>query len=884
MLRLICVSVLAATCLPLLVPAAEFYVSPHGKDVNPGSQQRPLATLAGARDAVRVFRHGHPDEDVTVWIGDGTYRLTETLVFFLEDSGARGRTITYAAAPGARPVLSGAMPVHGWTCTPRTAAFGTTSLPTWAVWESCWPATGREPRTSAAATRLPTITYTTSAASIPDSKPYRPQGDIDVTFPSGQRRIGGLVFPLVTRTCSPAVLVAISLAAAPLLFRAARAQEPRQDSQKLLLGFEKEELLRSESVSREEKPGKTWFYLLDQAQGFDFAARFEVPGETNRAWTWACRPGEHTQGELALVASVGPANPNKLPPTYRQTDFLSFYYPSLKGREAQLLLTTFQWLAKGRSDLRDWRGYDLLRIDARCDDSPLQLRLAVEDDVLEPPVLTTYSLPQGRWMTIELDLGEAVRARELDLSRIANFWLLGVAQRAAKMRLDNVRLAKRGTPAGLDVLRDPRPLAVTYNRPPKPQLPERGELPEPDRSPIPRGEPVVVAKGTHTMFSWVAAWDNNHLFVTLADCVALPLIKGHGPRGACKAIQSRDGGKTWVEVGSATVAVLDHQSTRGQAIDPWGDGVAVASTPGCAGIGKATPRFHVTKYTFTATGWEARLPDILDADLRHCGWNAAVTRVLRGPFQGRLWASWGQIDRNHAVSVHVKYSDDDGRTWIPWGRGAELPGSSRGWWNDTYMYPVTAITPYGDHVAVFWQHLNSRETLWSRYGADGWSNPEVVPDLSARWSGAYQAVSLVTVGEKEVFVTATGLGTVLRWDGLHWQREPVSVEDGSLCLAGETLTVFSSGKAQSKRIFNYPATRKAVLSYLWRTPEGRWEGPVALVPEFTIEELRSMPGFSVPRYSPPNFVPLAWGDADEGVVKFLRVPIPTRPRARNAGS
>jgi len=115
MLRLICVSVLAATCLPLLVLAAEFYVSPHGKDVNPGSQQRPLATLAGARDAVRMFRHGHPDEDVTVWIGDGTYRLTETLVFFLQDSGARGRTIMYAAAPGARPVLSGAMPVHGWT-------------------------------------------------------------------------------------------------------------------------------------------------------------------------------------------------------------------------------------------------------------------------------------------------------------------------------------------------------------------------------------------------------------------------------------------------------------------------------------------------------------------------------------------------------------------------------------------------------------------------------------------------------------------------------------------------------------------------------------------------------------------------------------------------
>ncbi|MBM3890311.1 MAG: hypothetical protein FJ388_14445 [Verrucomicrobia bacterium] len=141
-------------------------------------------------------------------------------------------------------------------------------------------------------------------------------------------------------------------------------------------------------------------------------------------------------------------------------------------------------------------------------------------------------------------------------------------------------------------------------------------------------------------------------------------------------------------------------------------------------------------------------------------------------------------------------------------------------------------------------------------------------------------MSLVTAREKEIFLTATGLGTVLRWDGLRWQREPVSVEDGILSLAGETVTVFSSGKVESRQTFNYPPTRKAVLSYLWRTPEGRWEGPVALVPEFKMEELRSLPGFSVPRYSPPNFVPLAWCDAAEGVVKLLRVPVPTRSQQR----
>jgi hypothetical protein len=447
------------------------------------------------------------------------------------------------------------------------------------------------------------------------------------------------------------------------------------------------------------------------------------------------------------------------------------------------------------------------------------------------------------------------------------------------VRLDNVRLAKRGAPAELEVLRDARPLTVIYDKSPKPQLPERGALPKPDRSPIELGNPVVVGKGTHTMFGWVAAWDNNHLFVTLAEGVGPPK-PGYGPRGTCRALQSRDGGRTWEEVGKPTSMVLDHQSTRGGAIDPWGDGAAVATTPGCAGIGNVTPRSHFTKYTFTGEGWKTRVPDILDADLRHCNWNASVTRLLRGPYQGRLWASWGQIDRNHAVTVHVKYSDDDGQVWIPWGRGAELPGGSRGWWDDTYMFPVTAITPYGDHVAVFWQHIGSRDVLWSRYDGEAWSKPETVPDLPVGWNAPYKALSVVTAGEKEIFLAATGLRTVLRWDGQRWQQEPVSVEDGMLTLAGEAVAVFSAGKADSSRIFDYPSTRKATLSYHGRSPEGRWEGPVALVPEFKIEEMKSLPGFSVPRYSPPNFVPLAWSDAGEGVVKLLRVPVPPRrPRA-----
>lgn len=69
----------------------------------------------------------------------------------------------------------------------------------------------------------------------------------------------------------------------------AEAGSPSEaQAERLILGFEKAELGRRDAVSREEKPGReSWFYLIEQPEGFDFAARFEWPGATNRAWTCA---------------------------------------------------------------------------------------------------------------------------------------------------------------------------------------------------------------------------------------------------------------------------------------------------------------------------------------------------------------------------------------------------------------------------------------------------------------------------------------------------------------------------------------------------------------------------------------------------------------------
>jgi hypothetical protein len=89
-------------------PKVNFYVSPSGDDAAVGTDSAPFQTLSQAQDAVRAL----PAEsrlNVTVELGDGTYALTEPLLFGPEDSG-----LVFRAAEGARPVVSGGVAVTGW--------------------------------------------------------------------------------------------------------------------------------------------------------------------------------------------------------------------------------------------------------------------------------------------------------------------------------------------------------------------------------------------------------------------------------------------------------------------------------------------------------------------------------------------------------------------------------------------------------------------------------------------------------------------------------------------------------------------------------------------------------------------------------------------------
>ena len=82
------------------------YVASNGDDQNPGSKEKPFATLGRARDAVRELKQSTKGS-ITVWVREGTYYFCEPLLFEPADSGNSEQPITYAAYADERVTLSG---------------------------------------------------------------------------------------------------------------------------------------------------------------------------------------------------------------------------------------------------------------------------------------------------------------------------------------------------------------------------------------------------------------------------------------------------------------------------------------------------------------------------------------------------------------------------------------------------------------------------------------------------------------------------------------------------------------------------------------------------------------------------------------------------------
>jgi len=114
-----------AMALAAQMAAGDLYVSPDGDDANPGTKDKPLATLTAARDRVREIKK---DKPVTVLLRGGKHRLAETLVLGPADSGTADAPVTYAAVPGEKVTLVGSRKLElQWT--PHTDGIFKASVP-----------------------------------------------------------------------------------------------------------------------------------------------------------------------------------------------------------------------------------------------------------------------------------------------------------------------------------------------------------------------------------------------------------------------------------------------------------------------------------------------------------------------------------------------------------------------------------------------------------------------------------------------------------------------------------------------------------------------------------------------------------------------------------
>src|SRR5262245_9947208 len=100
--RLLALAAAALVIGPALPPAAptaladddrrshtSFFVSPNGDDRSPGTEDRPVRTLARAQQLVRRVNQDMRG-DVVVDLAGGTYHLSQPLTFGPADSGTNG--------------------------------------------------------------------------------------------------------------------------------------------------------------------------------------------------------------------------------------------------------------------------------------------------------------------------------------------------------------------------------------------------------------------------------------------------------------------------------------------------------------------------------------------------------------------------------------------------------------------------------------------------------------------------------------------------------------------------------------------------------------------------------------------------------------------------
>lgn len=94
---------------PVVQPGLTFHVAMNGSDQNPGSREKPWATLERARDEIRRLKQAEtlPRGGIQVEIGEGEYPVEQTFRLEARDSGTADSPIVFRASSDRRPHFRG---------------------------------------------------------------------------------------------------------------------------------------------------------------------------------------------------------------------------------------------------------------------------------------------------------------------------------------------------------------------------------------------------------------------------------------------------------------------------------------------------------------------------------------------------------------------------------------------------------------------------------------------------------------------------------------------------------------------------------------------------------------------------------------------------------
>jgi len=330
-----------------------------------------------------------------------------------------------------------------------------------------------------------------------------------------------------------------------------------------------------------------------------------------------------------------------------------------------------------------------------------------------------------------------------------------------------------------------------------------------------------------------------------------------------------------------------------EVIDRYGDVVIVTFGLGCGGPTAYHPRVFTRKLTFEGPGkgWTTReLRALVDCEPRHCVAEQSAFRAK----SGRIWLAYGNLGRVDRSCISVRYSDDDALSWRPIREGftGRIPGSygefshhksgAFSFTRYTKQDPAPRLVAFGKGIVCLWHNRRSGQGTdlhMAQFDGRRWLPATIVPYQFNKRTHFTPRLHAASVDGREVFVLSTYADGVLHYRDGVWKQELMEIPAGlsRLCLAGDKtvmlIAAFPDGEKLVKK--GYLQTAPVVFRAWQRAADGTWRGPREIA---SVEEPISIGGalqwasFRIPRFSPPNFVPLMWV-GDDHSIKVLRVPV-----------